>query len=322
MAKPDLGAVAPSPAGLKEALRYGIVANQREGFRASSGQALLGIEAGLYGPAHLMPAPAVPAFDAQRVGTIGEPLEVEFLSADRRALRIGAVRVGGADAAEFQLGGDGCGAATLTRGESCTVSVAFSPTGRAGEREAWLELTLDGIAAPVTVPLAAIATVPVKGGEGPPSELPTEPDRAVPAPAAAGSAATLGGTRAIGRDRVAALATLTCHADVGCQVKVPRRLRVTIAGRHYAAWVLAPADLGPGEGAALSVRLSPRAASALLGTAAIVRVRVWLGADGQFEVEEIEARVVGAVPPSALANRRLSPSLRAGASAEKKETAR
>lgn len=323
LAKPDLGAVAPSLAGLKEALRYGIVAAQRDGFRASSGQALLGLEAALYGPAHLAPLPAAPVFDPQRVGTAGAPREVEFLSADRRTLRIDAVRVEGADAGEFEIDDDGCGSLTLARGETCAVTVAFSPTARGGgARDARLELTIAGIATPIAVPLQATATEEPAVREEPAPEQPQGPMPAATTPPSTGSAAALGGTRAIGRDRVGALATLTCRASVSCQVKVPRRLRLTIAGHRYAAAVLAPVSLGPGESATLSVRLTRRGAAALLGTAAVVRVRVWLGAGGQFEVAEIEARVVGAVPPSTLANRRLSPSLRAGASAVKKETAR
>jgi hypothetical protein len=321
LAAPDLGAVAPSLAGLKESLRYGIVANQRDGFRTSSGQALLGLEAGLYGPAHLTPAPAAPAFDPQRVGAIGEQVEVEFLSADRRALRISAVRIEGANAGEFQLGDGDCEVLTLAQGERCAVTVAFSPTGSAaGGRDAQLELLLDGIAMPVTVPLSAIATVPAAAAEAPPVERPADP--AQPPPPATGAAVAHSGTRAVGRGRTAPLATLSCDATVPCRVRTPQRVRVTIAGHHYGAWVLAPASLGPGESAPLSVRLSPRAAAALLGVAATVRVRVWLGVDEQFEVEEIEARVVGAVPPSALVNRRLSPALGAGATAVRKETAR
>jgi hypothetical protein len=321
-AGPDLGAVAPSLAGLRESLRYGIAANLRDGFRAGSGQALLALEAALYGPAHLAPSPAAPAFVSQQVGTVGEPREVGFLSADRRALRVSAVRIEGNDAGEFRIGGDGCGGLTIVRGDGCAVTIAFSPTGQdAGERDARLELTIAGIATPVTVPLQASATRAPAGGEEAAPEQAQVSASPVIAPAGAGSAATLGGTRAIGRDRVAALATLICGASVSCQVKAPRRLRLTIAGRHYAAWVLAPASLGPGESVALSIRLSPRGAAALLGAAVTVRVRVWLGTGGQFEVEEIEARVIGAVPPSPLAKRRLSPSLRASATAVRKETA-
>jgi hypothetical protein len=323
LAKPDLAAVAPSPAGLKEALRYGIVAAQRDGFRASSGQALLGLEAALYGPPHLAPTPAAPAFDPRRVGTAGEPREIEFLSADRRSLRISAVRIEGVDSDEFEIDDDSCGVLTLTRGEGCSVAVVFSPTAsEAGAREARLELTVAGIGPPITVPLRATATKAPAADEEPAPQQPPAPVAPAITPPSTGSVAALGGTRAIGRDRIAALATLTCNAGLSCQVKAPRRLRLTVAGHRYAAWVLAPASLGPGESGQLSVRLSQRGATALLGGAATVRVRVWLGSGDRFDVEEIEARVVGAVPPTTLANRRLSPSLRAGATAVKKETAR
>jgi hypothetical protein len=193
---------------------------------------------------------------------------------------------------------------------------------RAGGRAARLQLTLDGLAAPVTVPLTAAATVPTASGK--PSPEPT----GIPAPplsesSSTSSAVALTGARALGRDRAAALATLTCNAAVPCQVKAARRVRLAIAGRRYGAWVLAPASLGPGESAPLSVRLSGRGAAALLGVATTVRVRVWIGAGEQFEVEEIEARVVGAVPAAVpLAKRRSSPSPQASVTALRKEAAR
>lgn len=209
-AKADLGSVAPSPAGLKEALRYGVVSAQRDGFRASSAQALLGLDAAPYWPPEPGPEP----------GPGPEP-EEEPLPA-----------------------GNGPG---------------------------------DGQPGP-----------PAPGGSGDSTATPQ-----------AGSLAPREGARALGGNRVAVLAALTCRAEVACQVLAPRRVRVPIAGRHYGAWVMAPASLAPGESAELSVRLSRRAAAALAGLSAAVRVRVWLGDGRSFEIQEIEARVVGVDAPAA-----------------------
>lgn len=202
----DLGAVAPSLAGLKEALRYGVASGQRDAFRASSAQALLGLEAAPYWPPEPEPGP--------------EPGE------------------------EPPPAGNGPGA------------------GEPGQ--------------------------PASGGSGGSSSTPQ-----------AGSVAPREGARPLGGNRVAVLASLTCRAEVTCQVRAPRRVRVSIAARHYGAWVLAPASLAPGESAELSVRLSRRAAAALAGLSAAVRVRVWLGDGRGFEIQEIEARVVGVDAPAA-----------------------
>lgn len=201
--KTDLGAVAPSPAGLKEALRYGIASAQRDAFRASSAQALLGLEAGPYWPPEPDPGPE------------NEP----------------------------------------------------PPTGNGPG---------DG------------HSVPSAPGD---SEQP-------PATSRPGSVAPREGARPLASNRVAVLATLTCRAEIACQVLAPRRVRVQIAGRHYGAWVSAPLSLVPGESAELSVRLTRRAAAALAGVSAVVRVRVWLGDGRNFEVQEIEARVAGVDAPA------------------------
>ncbi|MDA0180029.1 HtaA domain-containing protein [Solirubrobacter phytolaccae] len=101
----------------------------------------------------------------------------------------------------------------------------------------------------------------------------------LPAPAAAPSITARTATQALGKSRVATLATLRCPAGAtACTVKAPKRVNVTVGGKRYALTVVAPATLKPGATGTLRVRVPVAAAKRLAGRTTTVTVKLTVGA--------------------------------------------
>ncbi len=62
------------------------------------------------------------------VGSTGAPRTFTFTAAGRLDSQVGTPAVEGADAADFTISTDTCAGTTLGQGQTCTVSVAFTPT--------------------------------------------------------------------------------------------------------------------------------------------------------------------------------------------------
>lgn len=114
-----------------------------------------------------------------------------------------------------------------------------------------------------------------------------------PAPPAAGAVkpriAPLTATRRVGGSGLVTVARLSCPSGSGgCTVTAPRRVTVEVAGKRYAATVLAPKRLGAGRAAGLRVRLPKAAAEQLAGGEAKLRVRVVLSAAAGWAARTIQ----------------------------------
>lgn len=98
--------------------------------------------------------------------------------------------------------------------------------------------------------------------------------------------------------RLVRVASLACPAGGTCQVKLPARVRLKIARKAHRAVVLAPASLGPGETAAVRLRLSGRTLEALADAGrGVVRLRVELIAAGGTVSRVIQVRIAAQRPP-------------------------
>jgi hypothetical protein len=99
--------------------------------------------------------PAPIAFDhaaldagAVAVGLLGRASVATLTNASDAPLRVGALRIEGADAGDFFVGGDDCAGETLAPDAACAVGVRFAP-GAAGARAAVLHAEVDGAPDPV-----------------------------------------------------------------------------------------------------------------------------------------------------------------------------
>jgi hypothetical protein len=70
-------------------------------------------------------------------------------------IHVSGIAIGGPDAGDFSVEGNGCANATLNSGETCFVNVSFAPT-QGGLREATLEASHDGEGSPTTAVLSGI----------------------------------------------------------------------------------------------------------------------------------------------------------------------
>jgi hypothetical protein len=89
-------------------------------------------------------APNPTDFGVVAIGTTSNAIIVTVTNAGAAALTISAVRVGGANAAEFFIASESCAGQQIGAGATCTVSVSFRP-GDAGDRVGSLDIdTVDG----------------------------------------------------------------------------------------------------------------------------------------------------------------------------------
>lgn len=135
----------------------------------------------------------------------------------------------------------------------------------------------------------AQSTPPAGGGVSAPGQTaaaagPTRPARiALP-----------GGSHELDRSGRAQVATLACPPGAGaCEVIVPERVAVRIAGKRYLLAVLAPSRLAAGKSAAVRVRL-PRAARTALGADRVtLRLRIVVRAGERVAKRDGRVTIVG-----------------------------
>ncbi|MBE2320884.1 HtaA domain-containing protein [Solirubrobacter sp. CPCC 204708] len=113
-----------------------------------------------------------------------------------------------------------------------------------------------------------------------PTPTPTPSTPAAPAPtpepAAARVATVAAGKPRLSSRRVATLATVACPAGAaaGCSVRVPKTLRLTIAGKRYAATLSTKTRLGAGRAGTVKLKLGSAAAKRLRGRSTKVKLEV------------------------------------------------
>ena len=93
------------------------------------------------GTAPLLPglgiSPGSLSFGRQTLGSSQGAQAITLQNTGRAALRIGSIRIEGADAGDFSLANDGCSGGRLAPGIVCTLNIRFTPTA-AGSRSAVL----------------------------------------------------------------------------------------------------------------------------------------------------------------------------------------
>jgi len=98
--------------------------------------------------------PSSLAFPVTTVGVNSGSLSTTVTNYGTASVSISGVHLQGANIGDFSISGNSC--STLTQGNSCTVSVAFTPTV-AGVRQANLEFTDTASGVPQTVPIVGTA---------------------------------------------------------------------------------------------------------------------------------------------------------------------
>lgn len=186
--------------------------------------------------------------------------------------------------------------------------------GRLGWRELPAALTANGAPAfaafypagtaldPLSIDVAYSTEEP-RTSVPPPVGRPAPPAQPAPTPTpvrkparkpAAAAIAAVRGAQAVGRNRIARVATVACGSGAGaCTVKVPARVRVRIGGRLYTAQVLAPKRLKAGARGNVRVRLSKRAAARLARRSTRVTLRVVTTAGPRTTVKAVSVRLIG-----------------------------
>jgi hypothetical protein len=99
-------------------------------------------------------------FGTVRVGRLTQALTETITNSGGGTLHVSTLTVSGANAGDFQIVNGklaGCAGATLPAGTTCSVQVAFRPTGT-GTRTAGLVITSDDPTSPTSVPLSGVGT--------------------------------------------------------------------------------------------------------------------------------------------------------------------
>ena len=115
------------------------------------------------------------SFGSREVGTGSETQTVTVTNSGAETMQIVAVAPSGADPGDFPVRADGCTGAVVAQGATCTLGLAFAPSG-AGPRSAVLRL-FDRSGGTFEVPLDGTGVAP--SGPGPGGPLPV-PDSAGP----------------------------------------------------------------------------------------------------------------------------------------------
>jgi len=133
---------------------------------------------------------------------------------------------------------------------------------------------------------------PGAGAAGPPGRGPTTVKPVVLSAKAITARARV---QTVSTERLVTVATLACPKGGGsCKLTVPKRVKVTIAGKRYTATVLAARTLKAGKRATLRVRLSKAAVSRLKGRTAMVRIKVTVSANGRKVARTVKVTIKGA----------------------------
>jgi hypothetical protein len=111
----------------------------------------------------ITPNPASLSFASQDIGTTSPAQTVTLSNNGSGNLTVSGFSFTGANAADFSVFANGCGA-SVAPGGNCIVKIAFKPTGRStGSRSASLNILSDAPASPGTVSLTGIAAPPAGG---------------------------------------------------------------------------------------------------------------------------------------------------------------
>jgi predicted MFS family arabinose efflux permease len=170
-------------------------------------------------------------FGAQTIGqpSAAQPLVVSNLGVE--SLAVSGVSVTGADAGDFQITGSTCAGRRLAFGQSCSVTVRFTPSA-VGARQATLALA-DDEAAPAAAPLSGTGVAPNSGPAGPqgPTGQPgaTGPQGATGAPGAPGAQGATGPQGAAGQLRLVSCVTTNSTVKVN---GTPRQVKHTKCTTH------------------------------------------------------------------------------------------
>jgi hypothetical protein len=126
------------------------------GLLASIMVALLAVPAsGLAAEATAVFIPGSQSFGSTIVGQRSPQQGLGLRNEGPEPIHVAGIAIGGPDAGDFTIEGNGCGGATLNAGESCFVYVSFVPT-QGGIREATLEASHDGEGSPAAATLSGI----------------------------------------------------------------------------------------------------------------------------------------------------------------------
>jgi hypothetical protein len=131
----------------------------------------------IYTPVTTISAPAEASTGRQALATAGAPVPVTVVNAGDSRMRIDGTAVGGAQAAEFAVGDDGCAGRWIVPGGSCTISVRFTPRG-VGPRAAELTFAANTATSQHVIRLAGTGYRPED--EPPPVETPTPVETTAP----------------------------------------------------------------------------------------------------------------------------------------------
>jgi hypothetical protein len=172
-----IGAFLPEEVALRAALAYGLEPGPGYGLNgpavkptAEALEAL--IAAGPYGPLYASFDQGSLWFNSRQVGSMSTSQSATLTNEDPRSLEIGEAGLVGENAGDFRLDATTCEGRSLASGESCELSVRFSPTAT-GTRQATAQLALEGTDQTLDLSLGgtgvAIAT---PGGEQQPAGTP------------------------------------------------------------------------------------------------------------------------------------------------------
>ncbi len=277
-AEPLIGAFLSEEGEMRNAIVNGLSPNPGQhglywSARLPTAQALEAlVMAGPYGPLSASLSHESLWFGKQTVGTQGMSQIVVLTNEDERPLSIAAVELGGG-VGDFVLDDADCLGRTLAFGKSCELAASFAPTS-VGVRAALVQVELTGSGQTFEFSLGGTgfpAPVTKPGLQGDPDPLPV-PSLTPPPPGPETIVAFKASEPATGR--VLRVARLSCPMGASCQVKLPRKVWVKIAGKLYPAAVLAPTSLEGGATATVRVRLSRMALAAFAGHGATVRLKV------------------------------------------------
>lgn len=275
-AEPLIGAFLPTEADLRHVLAHGLPENGPHGpyneAHLPTAQALEALElAGPYGPLSASLSQESVWFGKQALGSRSATFAVTLTNEDERPLPIATVQLAGAVPGDFVVDGGDCSGRTLPRGQSCEVGAAFAPTAT-GTREALVEVVVTGSGQTFELSLGGTG-VPAPATE-PPSKVGPQPQPQLDLrPPGARAISPFKANRRATR-RVIAIARLSCPEGGTCWVKLPRKLRLKIAGKRYRATVVGPRRLQGGGSAILRLRLPKRALLKLTGRRTHIKLTV------------------------------------------------
>lgn len=188
-------------------------------------------------------------FGSSPVGSAPQSRAVTFASQGDAALNLAGISITGPGASAFALSANSCTPGKMLVGTSCSVTVTYTP-GAAGTASATLRFAYNGDGGETAVSLSGtvIADKPAPSFKSAIRPLKKKAQR-------------------VNKKGIVKIALLRCPPTAQpCVIQAPRRIKVKITGKKFAARVLAPKRLGPGKKATVRLRL-PAPALKRLGTA-------------------------------------------------------